>query len=403
MKTQTIVILGYGQRGKIYADYALNRPDEFKVGAIVDTDASRRKLASTRHNCPIFSDYKDFLDANIQADIVAVATQDIDHLEHAIACMEKGYDLLLEKPIANTLEDCEKIYEASVKYNRKVIVCHVLRYTPFYRKVKSIIDSGLLGDIITVNMSENVGYYHQAHSFVRGPWRNSKQACPMIVAKCCHDLDILRWLVGEKCEEISSIGSVSFFKEENAPKGSTQYCSDCKCSDCVYRAKTLYDEYKWMRSYFCCDEENDELASQALRYSQYDRCVFRCDNDVVDHEVSIFRFAKNITAMHTMTAFSKEIYRDIKIHGTKAELVGIMEKHILEVRIFGGETITYDFSDAQISGNHGGGDNGLMHAVYLERNGTPAEGTTYIDVSIDSHRMAFGAERSRVLDKTLKI
>ena len=403
MRTQTIVILGYGQRGKIYADYALNNPKEFTVGAIIDTDKARRELASSKHDCPIFADYKDFLQANIPADIVAIATQDIDHLEHAIACMEKGYDLLLEKPIANTIEDCEKIYEASVKYNRKVIVCHVLRYTPFYRKVKSIIDSGLLGDIMTVNMSENVGYYHQAHSFVRGPWRNSKQACPMIVAKCCHDLDILRWLVGEKCEEISSIGSVSFFKEENAPNGSTQYCSDCKCDDCIYRAKKLYDEYQWMRSYFCCDYENDELAGQALRYSQYDRCVFRCDNDVVDHEVSIFRFAKNITAMHTMTAFSKEIYRDIKIHGTKAELVGIMEKNVLEVRIFGGETITYDFRDAPISGNHGGGDNGLMHAVYLERNGMPADGTTYLDVSIDSHRMAFGAENSRVLGKTLKI
>lgn len=403
MRTQTIVILGYGQRGKIYADYALNHPDEFKVGAIVDTDSSRRELAASKHSCPIFSCYKDFLQANIPADIVAVATQDNDHKEHAVACMEKGYDLLLEKPIANSIEDCEAIYQASVKYNRKVIICHVLRYTPFYRKIKEIIDSGLLGDIMTVNMSENVGYYHQAHSFVRGPWRSSEQACPMIVAKCCHDLDILRWLIGEKCEEVSSMGSLSFFREENAPQGSTKYCSDCKCTDCAYRAKTLYDEYKWMRGYFCSNVENDEDANNKLRHSQYDRCVFRCDNDVVDHEVSIFRFAKNITAMHTMTAFSKEIYRDIKVHGTKAELVGVMEKHILEVRIFGGETITYDFSNANVSGNHGGGDNGLMHALYLERNGAPTEGTTYVDVSIDSHRMAFGAERSRVTGKTLKI
>ena len=403
MQTQTIAILGYGQRGKIYADYALNHPDEFKVSAIVDTDLSRRELAASRHDCPIFADYKDFLRANILADIVAVATQDSEHKEHAIACMEKGYDLLLEKPIANNIEDCEAIYEASVKYNRKVIICHVLRYTPFYRKIKNIIDSGLLGDIMTVNMSENVGYYHQAHSFVRGPWRNSEQACPMIVAKCCHDLDILRWLIGEKCEEVSSMGSLSFFKEENAPQGSTQYCSDCQCSDCVYRAKTLYDGYKWMRGYFCSDIEDDKDANEKLRHSQYDRCVFRCDNDVVDHEVSIFRFAKNITAMHTMTAFSKEIYRDIKVHGTKAELIGIMEKNMLEVRIFGGETITYDFSKVDMSGNHGGGDNGLMHAVYLERNGELTEGTTYVDVSIDSHRMAFGADRSRLIGKTLKI
>ena len=403
MRTQTIVILGYGQRGKTYADYALNHPDEVRVTAIVDTDASRRALASSRHDCPVYSNYRDFLNAGIVADVVAVATQDADHRKHAIACMEKGYDLLLEKPIAKTIADCEAIYEASVKYGRKVIVCHVLRYSPFYRKVKNIIDAGILGDVMTVNVSENVGYYHQAHSFVRGAWRSKEEACPMIVAKCCHDLDILRWLIGEKCEEVSSMGTLSFFNKENAPENSAEYCTDCKNEACVYRAKKLYDEYTWMRGYFCCDVEDDEAANEALRYSQYDRCVFRCDNDVVDHQVSIFRFCKNITAMHTMTAFSKEIYRDIKVHGTKAELFGIMEKSVLEVRVFGGETITYDFKDVSISGNHGGGDHGLMHGLYLERNGMPAEGMTYLDVSIDSHRMAFGAELSRVTGKTVKI
>lgn len=402
MRRQNIAIIGYGQRGQTYANYALNYSDEFLVTAIVDIDESHRNYAASKHNCPIFSDYKDFLNANIQADIVAIATQDSDHLEHAIACMEKGYDLLLEKPIANNVEDCEKIYQASIKYGRKVIICHVLRYTPFYRKVKEIVDSGLLGDIVTVNMSENVGYYHQAHSFVRGPWRQSEIACPMIVAKCCHDLDVMRWLIGEKCEEVSSIGSLSIFNEENAPSGSAKYCSDCHVNDCVYRAKQLYNDYKWMRGYFCCDIDDDETANAALKGSQYDRCVYRCDNDVVDHQVSIFRFAKNITACHTMTAFSKEIYRDIKIHGTKAELVGVMEKLWLEVRVFGGETITYDFSDMAVSGNHGGGDKGLMHGLYLERNGVPAVGMTYLDVSIDSHRMAFGAERSRKTGERIK-
>ena len=402
MKTQNVAIIGYGQRGKTYADYALNHADEFHVTAIVETDEARRALAASRHDCPIFADYREFLTAGIDADVVAIATQDIDHREHAIACMEKGYDLLLEKPIANTLEDCEAIYKASLAYGRKVIICHVLRYTPFYRKVKEIIDSGLLGKIVTVNMSENVGFYHQAHSFVRGPWRRSEQACPMIVAKCCHDLDVMRWLIGEKCEEVSSIGSLSVFNEANAPKGSAKFCSECRVENCVYRAKSLYDEYKWMRGYFCCEVDDDEKSNVALKGSPYDRCVYRCDNDVVDHQVSIFRFAKNITACHTMTAFSKEIYRDIKIHGTKAELVGVMEQLRLEVRVFGGETITYDFSDMPVSGNHGGGDQGLMHGLYLERNGVATSGTTYLDVSIDSHRMAFGAERSRVTGDRVK-
>ena len=403
MQRKKIVIFGYGQRGKIYADYALRFPEEFTVVAIIETNPERRAIGAERHGCSTFSDYKDFLKANIDADIVAVATQDSDHREHAIACMEAGYDLLLEKPIANTLEDCMAIYEASVRLQRKVIVCHVLRYTPFYQKIKTIIESGDLGNIMTVNMSENVGFYHQAHSFVRGPWRNSKEACPMILAKCCHDLDILRWLVGETCEEISSFGDLSFFKEENAPKDSAKYCSDCRVPSCAYRAKKLYADYTWMRGYFCCDIENDQVANEALVHSPYDRCVFRCDNDVVDHQVSIFRFNKNITAMHTMTAFSKEIYRDIKVHGTKAELYGVMEKNILELRVFGGETVRYDFKDMDVSGNHGGGDNGLMHNLFLERNGIVVPGVTYLDVSIDSHKMAFGAEESRTLGKTVSL
>ena len=223
----------------------------------------------------------------------------------------------------------------------------------------------------------------------------------MILAKCCHDLDILRWIVGERCEVISSFGDLSFFKEENAPANSANYCSDCRCESCIYRAKKLYGDYKWMRGYFCCEIENDQIANEALVHSPYDRCVFRCDNDVVDHQVSIFHFNKNITAMHTMTAFSKEIYRDIKIHGTKAELYGVMEKSVLELRVFGGETIYYDFKDIEISGNHGGGDNGLMHNLFLERNGVAVGGMTYLDVSIDSHKMAFGAEKSRKMGKTV--
>jgi hypothetical protein len=199
------------------------------------------------------------------------------------------------------------------------------------------------------------------------------------------------------------MGSLTFFTEKNAPQGCAQYCTDCKVENCIYRAKDVYQEWKWMRAYFCNDVENDELANEKLRYSQYDKCVFHTDNNVVDHQVTLFQFDKNITAMHSMTAFSKEVYRDIKIHGTKAELVGNMEKNALEVRVFGGETITYDFSDANLSGNHGGGDNGLMHALYLERNGKEADGISYIDVSIDSHRMAFGAEQSRVEGRVIDI
>lgn len=396
MKTQKLAVVGYGQRGSIYADYSLSHPDEFTVTAIVETDPGRQKLAASLHPCPVFSDYKEFLSAGIEADIVAVATQDKDHKEHAIACMKAGYDLLLEKPIATSPEDCEAIYEASVKYGRKVIVCHVLRYTPFYSKLKEVVDSGVLGDIVTMNTTECVGYYHQAHSFVRGPWRNSYEACPMILAKCCHDMDMIRYIIGKKCLSASSFGGLTHFTEKNAPEGSAAYCSDCKCTDCVYKAQTIYEREEFFRGYFTTDISNEGNWREKLVHSPYDRCVYRCDNDVVDHQVCIFEFEDGVTVSHSMNAFSKKIYRDIKIHGTKAELVGNMEDLYLELRPFGGEVVRYDFSDANTSGNHGGGDLSMMHSIYLERNGKLAPGITYIDVSIDSHRMSFGAEKSRI-------
>ena len=396
METKKLAVIGYGQRGSIYANYSLLKPEEFVVTGIVESDPDRKKLAEKTHACPVFSDYRDFLKAGIEADLVAIATQDKDHREHAIACVEAGYDLLLEKPIATSIEDCEAIYEASVRLGRKVIVCHVLRYTPFYSKLKEIVDSGVLGDIVTMNTTECVGYYHQAHSFVRGPWHSSEESSPMILAKCCHDMDMIRYILGKKCLAVSSFGGLTHFTSENAPCGSADYCSDCKYTDCVYKAQTVYEQQGKFRGYFTTDVSDEGDWREKLVHSPYDKCVYKCDNDVVDHQVCIFEFEDGVTVSHTMNAFSKTIYRDIKIHGTKAELVGNMEALYLELRPFGGEVVRYDFTDADTSGNHGGGDISMMHSLYLERNGKAAPGITYIDVSIDSHRMSFGAEKSRL-------
>lgn len=397
MKTLKMIILGYGQRGNIYGNYALAYPEKYEVVAVVDSNEERRALARERFNCPVFSDYKTMLDAHVQADFIAVATQDEQHEEHAIACMEQGYDLLLEKPISNSLEGCMHIYETACKYERKVIVCHVLRYSPFYKRVKEIVDSGELGDIITIHASENVGFYHQAHSFVRGPWRNKAQSSPMILAKCCHDMDIFRWLLGKKCKAVSSFGGLNVFKQENAPQGSADFCSDCNV-DCIYKAQKLYtDKTKCgFSAYFCNDNSTDEKILTALHHSQYDRCVYKCDNDVVDHQVTIMQFEDGVTVNHSMTAFSKEIYRDIKIHGTKAELVGVMEKNFIEIRPYEGDVRQVTWEDDISVGGHSGGDQGMMSDIYLAFNGQPTGGVTFIDVSVDSHLMAFAAEESRL-------
>ncbi len=393
-----IAILGYGKRGSIYATYAKNHPDKFKVVAVTETDAIKREIAKANHNCPVFEDLSEMLNSNLKADIIAVATQDVDHPEHAVACMEKGFDILLEKPIATTEEGCEKILSVSKKCGRKVIVCHVLRYTPFYTQVKEIIESGELGDILAVYTSENVGYYHQAHSFVRGPWGNKEKSSPMILAKCCHDMDLLSWLIGKKCQSVASFGDLTYFKEENSPENSANYCSDCN-ADCIYRAQYLYNKYRWMAGYFSQKSDWRSIKKE-LVHSQYDKCVFRCDNNVVDHQVCIFNFEGGITASHTMDAFSNKIYRDIKVHGTKAELFGIMEENILEIRPLGGKVKRVKIDKIKTAGGHGGGDDGLMYEIYNEYNGLPTKWITYIDHSIQSHKMAFAAENARI-EKTV--
>jgi len=400
MATKKLVVFGLGARGVIYAAFAKMYPEKFELIAIIENNTERLKYAKTTYpGTKLFSNYKDFLADEISADIVAVATQDEDHKEHAIAMMRAGYDLLLEKPIANNQADCLAIYEASKQWNRKVVVCHVLRYTPFYSMVKRIIDSGKLGEVVTVHASENVGYYHQAHSFVRGPWRNKAQSSPMILAKCCHDMDILRYLIGEKCLSVNSYGGLYYFNEAHAPKGAAKYCSDCPHMDCIYRAQSIYlsEEGRYFSSYFTTKEKTDENILFDLAKSQYDRCVYQTDNDVVDHQVTIMQFENGKTACHTMTAFSKEIYRDLKVHGTKAELVGVVENNAIEMRYFGGavEKIAVDISAANVGG-HMGGDYFMMNSLYAALNGEPAEGITYLDVSIDSHLMSFAAEESRV-------
>lgn len=400
MKTKKLVVFGLGARGSIYATFAKTYPEKFDLVAIIENDPKRLEFAQmTYPGVRLFSNYQNFLSESIHADIVAVATQDEDHKAHAIAMMQAGYDLLLEKPIANNVKDCLDIYEVSKKFDKKVVVCHVLRYTPFYSTVKRIIDSGKLGEVITIHASENVGYFHQAHSFVRGPWRNKAQSSPMILAKCCHDMDILRYLMGEECLSVNSYGNLFYFNKAHAPKSATAYCSDCPYTDCIYKAQTIYtsDVGRQFASYFAVKERTDENILKNLQKTQYDRCVFACDNDVVDHQVTILQFAEGKTACHTMSAFSKEIYRDLKVHGTKAELVGCVENNALEVRYFGGEVekICIDVSKADVGG-HMGGDYFMMNSLYEALNGEEAEGITYLDVSIESHLMSFAAEESRI-------
>lgn len=400
MKTKKLAIIGYGGRGRIYGRFALCYPEKFQLVAAADIKENRLEPLKEQ-GVKTYLDYKEMLDVGFDLDLVAITTQDAQHREHALYAMAKGYDLLLEKPIATTKEECLEIFEFAKAHGRKVYVCHVLRYSPFYRAVKDIIDAGTLGDIVNLQALEGVGYYHMAHSYVRGPWRNTAQSSPMILAKCCHDMDIIRYLIGEKCISVNSNGSRKFFRKENAPEGATQYCSQCPHKNtCTWNAQKLYttDDYRWTAEYFLKDnDKSDENILRELKGSQYDKCVFLNDNDVVDHQSTTILFENGVTAVHTMTGFTQKVYRDIKIFGTKAELYGHMEDSYIEIRPFGGEVqkIHVDISEATIGG-HSGSDYFMMEQLYNELNGVESKGITYLDVSIESHLMSFAAEESRL-------
>ena len=401
-----IAVLGFGARGAHYsgiADYA----KVGKVVAVCDIRQERLDLAKEKYGVPnenLFTDVDEFFKAGKFADLCIVATQDAQHREHAIKAMEVGYNLLLEKPIATNLEDVMAIYDASVRLNKKVSVCHVLRYAPFYSVIKEELESGKYGKIVTMDLKENVGYWHQAHSFVRGHWRNKEQSSPMIIAKCCHDLDLICWFMDQKCKKVSSFGSLAYFNKENAPKGHTSHCIGCpEQGKCAYDAEKIYitDRFDKGQTYWPVDtvmmNPTREGLIEKLKNGQYGRCVFECDNNVVDNQTVNMQFENGATAHLTMTAFSSKVYRTIHIHCEKGEIYGTMEDKILHANVYGYESKEININEYfQSSYGHGGGDYYIVKNIIDECEGLTAKSTTDISKSIESHKVGFAAEKSRL-------
>ena len=245
MRKIQAVVLGYGNRGASYSDYSVKYPDELEIVAVADPIENRREYAAHLHGISqdkVYSDWREIAKQPKMADFAIIATQDHMHLEPALAMIEKGYDLLLEKPMATTPAECKQITEAAEKKGVRVIVCHVLRFTSFWTTLKSIIDSGAIGKVMSITHMENVGNRHQSHSFVRGNWRKTSEATPMILAKCCHDTDLIQWLIGKPCKKVQSFGSLTYFTKENKPTGAPARCTDgCPHADtCFYNAIKLY-------------------------------------------------------------------------------------------------------------------------------------------------------------------
>ncbi len=408
MKKLTAMVIGYGMRGSRYSDYAVQYPDQMEIVAVADPAPVKQEFAKKAHNLTdeqIYSDWRDLAALPKMADFAIITTQDNMHYEPALAMIEKGYDLLLEKPMAPTPKECKDITEAAEKKGVKVVVCHVLRFTKFWYKIKDIIDNGEIGRIISIIHMENVGNEHQSHSYVRGNWRRLEESSPMILAKSCHDIDILQWLIGKECKQVQSFGSLTYFTEENKPEGAPARCTDgCPHGDtCYYNAMKLYYDAKWndwFRS-VCAGKfgPNDEEVLEALKTGPYGRCVYSCDNDVVDHQVVNMEFEDGCTVSFTMNAFN-EGGRFIRIFGTKGEIVASMEHSTIDVFSFATRKHTvynYEQINTGIVGGHGGGDFGVVvDALKYFSNETPSKSICTVRTSCLNHIATFAAEESRV-------
>ena len=409
MSKITVAIAGLGSRGlQTYAKCLEKFADRAEIVAVADIRPDRVAVAAEKYNIPAdkcFDSVESMLQQPKLADLLLICTHDDVHYQPAMDGLKRGYHLLLEKPAARSVKECRDIAQLAEEKGLNVVVCHVLRYTVFYQKIKELIDAGRVGDIMNIEAIERVGYWHQAHSFVRGNWHVAADTTPMILAKCCHDMDMILWLTGKKCEKVTSFGHLSHYNAANKPEGAPERCSDAcpVAATCPYNAQTYYlDKFrKYGNSWpvnVVAPEPTEEKIIEALKVKDYGRCVYQMNNDVVDHQVMNLLLEDDVTVAFTMTAFSDKGGRCMRVMGTKAEIFADMEKDIIQLMPFGGEMEEFDIRKiaTDLSG-HGGGDIKMVedYLDVLEGKPMPSAMTT-IARSVESHYVALAAEESRL-------
>ena len=404
MKQLKVIVIGAGQRGQTYTDVMATMPEQFQVVGVAEPVQANRDYIRQKHHIPeaqCFASWEEILEYPRFADVAIIATQDKMHYAPAMKALELGYDLLLEKPVAPTPWECMDIWQQAQRHGRKVVVCHVLRYTSFYSKVKQLLEEGVIGDVMNIVHTEGVGNLHQSHSFVRGHWGNETESAPMLLAKSCHDVDLLQWLMNDTCERIQSFGSLRYFRPENAPQGAPQRCMDgCPHGEsCYYNAVKLYlDDKKnlWFRGAATgLVEPTDEAVIAALRTTQYGKCVYQCDNDVVDHQVVNMEFGSGGTVSFTMSAFNKG-GRKSNLMGTKGEMFLDFEADEIKIYHFDRREFEIVHTRTGAVSGHGGGDDGIVHALYDYLTGQKQpEQVSEIGISCRNHLLVFAAEEAR--------
>lgn len=405
-KRFTVAIIGVGGRGGFaYGTVIAEMTDKFEISALCDMNTEKLSYFSERFGISkekLFTDEREFF-ATKRADVLIIATQDKDHVRHATIAFELGYDVLLEKPISDKREEIENLLALQKKHGCKALVCHVLRYAPAYVKIAELIESGTIGRLVSINAIEQVGYLHHSQSFVRGFWRREENSVPMILAKCSHDLDLIQFYAGASCDTLSSVGELTHFTKENAPEGASDRCMECKyVESCPYSAKTQYLD-KWLKdrtdlfpyNVLCNAPITEEKMRSAVESGPYGVCVYKCDNNVVDHQLTQMTFKNGVKASLTMMAFTRFCGRRMEFFGTGGQITLDEIRNLIRVGVFGEAEYELKISELLSSSLlHGGGDKGLLETLYDVLSGVASEKTSLAH-SAESHLMGIAAEESR--------
>lgn len=417
----TVLIIGAGSRGRNNCTYALCFPDRMKVIGVADPHAFARKRVQEIHDIDknnVFEDWKTAVEREKFADAVIIATPDRLHKEPAVAFAKKGYHILLEKPMAVTPEDCKEIVSVCQASNIILAVGHVYRYHPVSTKIKELLDSGIIGDVCHIQHLEPVGFWHFAHSYVRGNWRNEAESSFTLMTKSCHDIDLIHfWMGGRRCLKVSSFGNCSHFTKQHKPEGASSCCLDCTVEEsCPYSAKKIYLDrakdgyFSWPVSVVCSNGESDiESLAETLRNGPYGRCVYECDNDVASHQVVNMEFEGGATASFTMMGFSYKLgVRKTTIYGTKGELFCEGSGPVVVHDFVQGTETTFPpkkaFCIPLCLSAHSGGDYYLMEsfvAAVAENN--PSLIKTGPEETLRSHLLVFEAEKSRKENRVVSL
>lgn len=402
-----IAVIGAGHRGQnVYGSYLLTMGDRVQVVAVAEPDREKRNRMAKDHSIKegmCFSSYEQLLTEKRLADAVIIATPDHLHYKPALKALKKDYHILLEKPISADLKENLSLQQIAKKSSGLVLVAHVLRYTDFFQRIKEILQGQVLGLLQYINYVEEIGYYHFAHSYVRGHWRNEEIAAPIMLAKSCHDLDMIYYLTGKKAMTISSQGSLKYFHRGFQPEGASDRCLDCKYVDtCIYSALSIYTKGgEWPTSTITSATTKDGIKG-ALQNGPYGRCVFACDNSVPETQTLDMLLEGGIQVQFALTAFSKDITRRVIFRGTHGELLCNLLEGVLIINTFNGETRKEELPKG--GDFHGGGDPKLIEHFINLCNGEGDGGTTsYLHDALESHMIAFAAEEARKKKKLIHL